>query len=48
MSWHVTLPYETYEQARDEFTWDIPEKYDAFWNVVDWDDVAERYDAARQ
>jgi Fe-Mn family superoxide dismutase len=21
---------------------------DAFWNVVDWDDVAERYDAARQ
>ena len=48
MSWHVTLPYETYEQARDEFTWDIPEKYDAFWNVVGKHDNPDEWVALYQ
>ena len=29
MTWHVTLDYETYEQASEEFEWDLPADYNA-------------------
>ena len=29
MPWHLTLEYDSYETAREEFTWDIPGEYNA-------------------
>lgn len=34
MTWHVTLDYESYEEARENFSWDIPDDYDAIWNFL--------------
>jgi len=34
MAWHVTLPTESYEAARDGFEWDIPSGYNAAHDLV--------------
>jgi acetyl-CoA synthetase len=44
MSWHVTLDYDTHENAHDGFAWDIPEGYNAAEDLLrkheDMDQVA--------
>ena len=34
MSWHVALPTESYEAARDGFEWDVPPGYNAAHDLV--------------
>ena len=34
MTWHVTLPTESYEAARDGFEWDVPSGYNAAHDLV--------------
>ena len=34
MTWHVTLPTESYEAARDGFEWDVPSTYNAAHDLV--------------
>ena len=34
MTWYVTVDQPTYEEAREEFSWDIPDDYDAVWNFL--------------
>ena len=34
MTWHVTLPTESYETARDGFEWDVPSTYNAAHDLV--------------
>jgi len=34
MTWYVTLDADSYEAAREGFEWDLPEGYDAVWNVL--------------
>ncbi|MEF8820712.1 MAG: AMP-binding protein [Halovenus sp.] len=47
MSWQVMDAYETYEQAREEFTWELPSTYNPAADLCrkhDPADVALRYD----
>ena len=34
MTWHVTLDYETYEQAFEAFEWDLPADYNAVEDLL--------------
>jgi acetyl-CoA synthetase len=34
MPWHVTLDYDTYEEAREKFAWDIPDDYNAAYDFL--------------
>jgi acetyl-CoA synthetase len=34
MAWHVTLPTESYETAREAFDWDLPDDYNAARDLV--------------
>jgi len=34
MAYHVTLPTESYDVAREEFSWDVPEAYNAAHDLV--------------
>ncbi|CAI48173.1 acyl-CoA synthetase [Natronomonas pharaonis DSM 2160] len=42
MVWHVTVPEESYEQATAEFTWDIPNDYNAAYDLVGKHEHADR------
>jgi acetyl-CoA synthetase len=32
MTWHLTVPGEPYEAAREQFSWDVPDGYNAAWD----------------
>jgi acetyl-CoA synthetase len=34
MTWHVTLDYDTYEEARKLFEWDVPNEYNIAWDLL--------------
>lgn len=34
VTWHITLDYETYDQARKEFEWNLPDDYNAAWDLL--------------
>jgi acetyl-CoA synthetase len=42
MAWHVTLPTESYERARTEFSWDVPPDYNAAYDLVGKHDETDR------
>lgn len=42
MAWHVTIPTESYERAREEFTWDVPDDYNAAYDLVGKHDDTDR------
>ncbi|WP_433629983.1 acyl-CoA synthetase [Halomicrococcus sp. NG-SE-24] len=42
MVWHVSLDFDTYEQAREEFAWDFPDDYNIAWDCLRKHDDADR------
>lgn len=42
VSWHITLDYETYEQAYENFEWDLPDDYNIAWDLLRKHDNLER------
>ncbi|WP_299235382.1 acyl-CoA synthetase [Natronomonas sp.] len=42
MTWHVTMPTESYERAREAFSWDLPADYNAAHDMVGKHDAPDR------
>ena len=42
MAWHVTMPTESYERAREAFSWDVPADYNAAYDLVGKHDDTDR------
>jgi acetyl-CoA synthetase len=42
MAWHVTMPTESYERAREDFSWDVPADYNAAHDLVGKHDEPDR------
>jgi acetyl-CoA synthetase len=42
MTWHVTMPTESYERAREAFEWDLPDDYNAAHDLVGKHDDPDR------
>ncbi|MFB6172707.1 MAG: acyl-CoA synthetase [Haloarculaceae archaeon] len=42
MAWHVTLDYDSYETAVEEFTWDVPDGYNAAHDLLRKHDDPDR------
>lgn len=48
MPWHVSVPTDSYEAARDEFSWNLPDDYNAAWDLLGKHDDSEIRVALRQ
>ncbi len=42
MTWHVTMPTESYQRTRETFTWDLPDDYNAAYDLVGKHDDLDR------
>ncbi len=42
MTWHLTVPGDTYEAAREQFAWNVPDGYNAAWDCLRKHDETDR------
>lgn len=42
MTWHINLNCDTYEQAREEFAWNLPDDYNIAWDCLRKHDDLDR------